>query len=102
MEKRQLYVVVANSIETDFGKIKQPKGRQTAQAAHAAAAFCFEYGKLLNAYTTTIIILQARDSAELQHIMRLAKTKKLRHVAFYDENLSAYGDGQFLTAVAIC
>ena len=50
----------------------------------------------------TTIILQARDSAELQHAFVLLHKKKLNPVVFSDSNDFAYGPGSYVvTAVAV-
>lgn len=106
IEEKRIYVVVAGTIQVPDGKGKktvvQPAGRQIAQACHVVSSLRHEYPSkdplnIFKAYTT--IILQARDSAELQHVWFLLYKKKLAPVGFWDTN-PEYGAGEWLTPVA--
>lgn len=120
MEEKRIYVVVAGTIQTPRTVI-QPPGRQIAQACHVVsklrhampdrevveATFInhLKNGKnevrhcISPFEAITTIILQARDSAELQHVQLLACKKKLQVTAFFDTN-PEYGDVGQKTAIA--
>jgi hypothetical protein len=114
MEKR-IYVVVAETIQTDEGLIIQPAGRQIAQACHAVTSLryvttliagiqerpCPLDKTLKNAFMTmTTIILQARNTAEMNHVYRLLRKKRLNPVLFADTN-PEYGPGEWPTSFAV-
>ncbi len=107
IEEKRIYVVVPGTIQVPAnggGKktVVQPAGRQIAQACHVVSRLRHEYPSkdplnIFKAYTT--IILQARDSAELQHVWFLLYKKKLDPVGFWDTN-PEYGAGSRATAMA--
>ena len=93
--EKRLYVVVAASIDTDKGRITQPPGRQVAQACHAVG--CYRSEEQIRYEPVTTIILQARDTNELDHVLYLLRKKKIETFLFHDENLE-YGIGVYPTA----
>ena len=99
-KEQRIYVVVAKTIDTIKGKVTQPLGRQAAQACHVVSKLRNTMSSMVIGFEPiTTIILQARDSAELQHVQLLALKKKLRVVSFFDTN-PEYGDGEHKTAIA--
>jgi hypothetical protein len=96
--EKRLYVVVAGSVDTNKGKIIQPPGRQIAQACHAVEYYRYEASKSARPYEImTKIILQARDSSELDHVLYLLRKKKIETFLFHDDN-PEYGVGIYPTA----
>lgn len=115
VEESRIYVVVAETIqvpvtlfscEPPLRTVLQPAGRQIAQACHVVSKLRFHnltvFDKLVpNEFTPiTTIILQARDSDELNHVYRLLNRKRLNPVMFSDNNLE-YGPGSWPTAIAV-
>ena len=102
MNEKRIYVVVAGTVHIPEIKprlyIKQPAGRQIAQACHVVSKL---RGLLGDYEDITTIILQGRDTAELRHVQGLLIKKKLFVVQFYDSNIDAYGPGEVLTAIAV-
>src|SRR5271170_3976095 len=92
----RLYVVVAAKITTEYGQVIQPAGRQVAQCCHVVSKFRSETG--LGPEPITTIILQARDSKELAHVLELLKKKKFIAKVFMDSN-PEYGPGYYMTAI---
>ena len=91
--EKRVYVIVAGTVQVPSGTgtrtVIQPPGRQIAQACHAVGLFryrqAYVHPPVLYEDLTTII-LQARDSAELQHVaVLLAKKKIIVHI-FQDDN----------------
>lgn len=92
-------------------------GRQIAQAAHAVSGlklrYCEEHGKCINMGIAglvvkvmenpiTTIVLQARDTNELDHISLLAEDKGILQFSFADDNPTVYGiNGRITTALAL-
>jgi len=116
IEEKRIYVVVAGTVQVPAPRrsVVQPPGRQIAQACHVVSKLRVdEHQQKVNMNTGTIvlgsnfepmttIILQARDSAELQHAFVLLHKKKLNPVVFSDSNDFAYGPGSYVvTAVAV-
>jgi hypothetical protein len=106
MEEKRIYAVVAATVQTARGSIVQPPGRQIAQACHVVSKLRHELqpSNGVRGYTNgfesiTTIILQARDSAELQHIQLLLSKNDLDSVSFFDTN-DQYGTLPTMTAVA--
>jgi hypothetical protein len=96
-------VAVAAKIEGSKGWVIQPPGRQIAQVAHAVGKYRFyegnsndDPGKGYQPITT--IVLQARDGAELLHVINLMDKEGIRGEVFYDLN-SEYGEGPYMTAI---
>jgi hypothetical protein len=103
-DNERLYVVISEII---FGKdgrrVFQPAGRQIAQACHAVSGYRHSFmGTNTPGFDSfepkTTIILQARDSAELQHITDLLLRGKINIFLFHDSN-SEYGEGNYATAL---
>lgn len=101
--ERRIYVLVAEKIRTtDMGVVLQPPGRQIAQAAHVVSRRRYEQcyqDPDTPWYPITTIILQARDSNELEHAEFLLLDNKIKVTEFWDSNMEAYGGGQYLTAI---
>lgn len=101
--KQRIYVLVAEKIFTnERGVVIQPSGRQVAQVAHVVSKMrylkgCDNPGEPW--YSITTIVLQARDTNELEHVYQLLHDKKISAVGFWDRNTEAYGVGEFLTAI---
>ena len=113
MEEKRIYAIVAATIRvplypnTDrLGErtVFQPAGRQIAQACHVVskARHQMSIGRSVREafQPLTTIILQARDSAELDHVYHLLVCKGLSPVYFYDNNLE-YGPRVHTTAVGV-
>jgi len=110
-DEKRIYVVVPAVVEVrDCRTVVQPSGRQIAQACHVAAKLRHESGLTtlphghlaLPLYQEiTTIVLQARDSREVGHILSLAIKKKLDWSTFADENKEVYGDIRPITGLAV-
>jgi hypothetical protein len=92
----RIYVVVASTVFTGAGKpghVVQPLGRQAAQACHAVSKL--RHGMVGHDdpifQPITTVILQCRDSNELNHVLRLLNRRNMRLVTFSDTNEQAYG-----------
>lgn len=91
------------------GKYKLECGRAAAQAGHAVSKLKASYleccgllPSFMIDHPITNIVLKARDSEELKHILKLADAKNLHCVEFWDEGEKTYGTkGDVLTAIAI-
>ena len=106
--EKRIYAIVAASIEGQNGKVAQPLGRQVAQVAHVVSKLRFAEAarpireeeqityRLFEPITT--IVLQARDTAELQHVWDLLRKKKIPPTTFADNN-PEYGLGNYITAI---
>ena len=98
-EDRRIYAVVAGTIQPRTGikrTVVQPAGRQIAQVAHVVSKLRQEMYVNEKVWyegfvAITTIVLQARDSAELNHVYNLLVKKKLNPVWFMDTNEFAYG-----------
>jgi hypothetical protein len=101
--EKRIYVVVAATVDGhkggNFFKVIQPIGRQVAQCAHVVskmrwteAAGCTAKDAPFISITT--IILQARDSRELNHVEDLLKKAEVAVTSFFDTN-PEYGTGTF-------
>lgn len=97
-EEKRIYVVVAETVDTSNGVVVQPCGRIAAQCAHVVskmravvdAGWC----------PITTIVLAARDSAEMEHVLHLInKDDDTETVTFHDTNSDVYGPGEVLTAI---
>lgn len=99
----------AGELTVPTGRRKLECGRAAAQAGHAVSklkASYLECNSLLPSFMydhpITNIVLKARDSEELKHVMLLANEKNLHVVEFWDEGVQTYGTkGDVLTAIAI-
>ncbi len=95
---------------------KMESGRMAAQVGHAISKLKMSYvilnsnkdtkaldvAKVLERTPITSIILKARDSEELGHIISLCEEKLIHAVEFWDDNPDIYGQGiQVRTAVSI-
>lgn len=112
MDEKRIYVAVAETIQVPvvpdshappLRTVRQPAGRQIAQACHAANLLRYTLKKNLGEaifQPTTTIILQARDSAEMCHVFTLLFRKRLIPVIFSDDN-PEYGPGNWPTAIAV-
>ena len=113
MDDQRIYVVVAKTIQVPLvpdsdapplRTVKQPSGRQIAQACHAANKLRWTLHKSVGVaifeLPITTIILQARDSAEMGHVFGLLARRKLIPVIFSDDN-PHYGPGTWPTAIAV-
>lgn len=113
--EKRLYVVVAGTVQVpvstapgpDRGTrtVIQPWGRQAAQACHAVGLFRYRQGHFWKLgeqgepyQDITTIILQARDSAEMNHVMALLSKKKIMYHHFCDSN-PEYGNARPITAL---
>jgi|SRR5579863_2264166 len=139
-EEKRIYVVVANTVQNpvlgygnvtgkglrrleDTLDIRQPAGRQIAQACHAvrrmghsmvirAVLSLFTKRASLSAIKAAIslnvnyepittIILSCRDSFELEHVYNLLRdVVGVEAFKFRDTNFEAYGEGEVTTAFA--
>lgn len=99
MSEKRIYVIVAATVDTDKGLVVQPAGRQIAQACHAANEVRVHNWEDLGFQITTTIILQARNTAELEHVYNLLFEEGLNPVSFEDRN-PEYG-GECTTAIAV-
>ena len=98
LEEKRIYVIVAETIFTTNGKIIQPPGRQVAQACHAVGLFRYQQARDRRPYDPiTTIVLQVRDTAELNHVYDLLLCKKIKRFLFRDTN-PEYGVREFSTA----
>jgi hypothetical protein len=106
----------------DTRYIVQPAGRMAAQAAHAVSQVrvamvemkvreAIQKGHFSRRQTVqlvqdiqfhpiTTIVLAARDSFELNHVLNLLYTARISVEEFADTNPEAYGPGDVTTAVA--
>lgn len=124
-EEKRIYVVVAETVDTPNGRIKQPCGRAMAQACHAVGKMqvtsrIYRARDAERAPTTarlgledmpfrecTTIILAARDSKELSHVELLLAREGINRYNFWDTNGEVYGasesegDAHIMTALAI-
>jgi hypothetical protein len=112
MEDHKIYVVVAATIQVPLypntdrlgtRTVIQPAGRQIAQACHVTNTLRILMSKKLGFEAfeeVTTIILQARDTLELNHVYDLLTDRKLGPVVFGDEN-PEYGPEKQVTAVAV-
>lgn len=97
------------------GSYKMEAGRKAAQVGHAVSKLKLTYlmqhmtempieqiAAQMCCFPITSIVLQARDSEELEHIFRLALMKELPAVSFTDDNDAIYGKfNNPMTAVSI-
>lgn len=117
----RIVVVVAETLTYEKDGVpyryKMETGRQMAQACHAVSGLKLDYISAhsagddskakgivnwLSLNPITTIVLKARDSEEIQHILYLAEEKNLLHFSFADENKEVYGtDQRILSAIAI-
>ena len=86
--------------------VQQPAGRQVAQACHVVSKlrlrhFASSEKPRIGFKPVTTVILQARDSKEMGHVLALANKKRLEWETFSDENREAYGDFKPITALAL-
>jgi hypothetical protein len=112
-EETRIYVIVAATVSIPSRRtVIQPPGRQIAQACHVTSKlrhsmikYDFDHKDHTWDVTTfkpvTTIILQARDSAELDHVYGLLHKKRLKPVLFSDTNEPVYGPGAVVTALAV-
>lgn len=114
---KTITVVAKTSTHMDAvtGEIKHyvmEPGRLGAQVGHAVSKLKLSYlmwhapdvaevADWLIRNPITSIVLEARDSQELRHIMRLLDKEEVHYAEFFDTNKSVYGQGNVLTAVAI-
>lgn len=105
-EEKRIYVVVPVIVEVaDRRMVKQPVGRQVAQAVHVVSKLRV-YETVMAArkddplvwIPCTTIILSARDSKEMGHVWELLKRKKINVAYFGDTNLE-YGAMSPITAI---
>jgi Peptidyl-tRNA hydrolase PTH2 len=108
IEDERIYVVVPAVVFKGKGRdgpVKQPLGRQAAQAAHVVSKMrVYEAAKQSKAdgsvtwrsYTT--IILSARDANEMGHVWTLLSKKKIAVQHFSDTN-PEYGTASLVTAI---
>lgn len=106
-KEQRIYVVVAETIqvpvtwqddESPLRTVAQPIGRQVAQACHAVSKL--RLTKDGSSEPIITIVLQARDSAELDHVFFLLTRRHLRSIIFSDNN-PEYGPGNWPTAIAV-
>jgi len=101
-DEKRIYAVVAATVQIGGFTVAQPWGRQVAQVAHVVSKLRFEHDRQF--YPITTIVVQARDSAELEHVTQLLWRNGvgLHPVTFYDTNDEVYGrDVQVATAMAV-
>lgn len=107
-EEKRIYVVIPATVQVGFltepRTIVQPHGRQIAQACHVVSKLRWNNppNPLKHEFEPiTTIVLQARDSKELAHVLGLAMDRCLEWAVFNDENLLAYGPYFPITALAV-
>ena len=100
--------------------INQPPGRVVAQACHVVSLVrdrmlrqAWKKAAMLGSYCDpeffneycqplTTIVLGARDSFELQHVLNLMKLAKVPAYTFYDTDQPAYGSPDLQVMTSIC
>jgi peptidyl-tRNA hydrolase len=99
-DNHRIYVVMPKTIDTHKGTTMQlPCGMAAAQAAHAVSKLRLMHVKRLKNgleqmdKPITTIVLQCRDTKELQHVERLAGYKNIPFAAFLDTNDFLYLKG---------
>jgi peptidyl-tRNA hydrolase len=111
----KMIVVVSETVNEYESTIKLDCGRAAAQACHAVSKLKLSYVEQLvdKGYDPiraiqlvkepiTTIVLKARDTNELHHIMDMTSSRNLHMVDFYDDNVLLYkGTHKVLTAIAI-
>lgn len=106
-EDRRIYVVVAETVDTPSGMVIQPCGRVAAQCAHVVSQMRVEslvrewMVPGFSFFPITTIILAARDSKELEHVLSLLNKASIAVTVFRDTNPSVYGTEDEVTT-AIC
>jgi hypothetical protein len=113
IEDKRIYIVVAGTVQVPAPRrsVIQPPGRQIAQACHVVSKLRMkamieakrtDTGDFTLTDPMTTIILQARDSSEMNHVWKLLLKKKLKPEVFFDTNAEAYGPGNgVLTGLAV-
>jgi hypothetical protein len=97
--EKRIYVLVANTVYNNGRKIRQPKGRQIAQACHVTGLMRIAE-RIRSTKPVTTIILRVDDSYLLRAYRTLLYGAGVQSYSFYDTNAKAYGRGQeVLTAV---
>lgn len=99
----------SEDIQHSTGKYKLECGRAAAQAGHAVSKLKASYAAINSLdhmfivdHPITNIVLKARDTEELRHILRLADEKHLHCTEFWDDGVKTYGtNGGVLTAIAL-
>ena len=123
--EKRIYCVVASTVQNPFGgksflSVVQPLGRQVAQAAHVVSKVRFTMLrkaliKLLKGNIATVraaiptllfspvttIILEARDSYELKHVLVLLEKNGIPVYDFFDTEQPDYGSPVDLVRTAI-
>lgn len=102
-EEKRIYVVVPILVTGQKGVVKQPLGRQVAQAVHVVSKMrvlneTVLLGPVKSWIPITTIILAARDAKEMEHVWKLLDRKKIPVTYFSDSN-SDYGIANLLTAI---
>lgn len=103
-EEKRIYVVIPGVVDTRTGYVRQPKGRQIAQACHVVSKLRLEIAdpeEDTDFKPITTIILQARNSRAMCNAFLALRQIRLSTVFFSDENEEAYGDFKPITAMAV-
>jgi hypothetical protein len=107
-EEKRIYVIVPETIQVYipttstkrlvFRDIVQSCGRNSAQVGHVVSKMRVLMDRrekpnpdnaLVDSYTT--IVLGARDTKELKHIVHLLSNNSISHYTFFDHNTHVYG-----------
>jgi hypothetical protein len=105
-EQKNIYVVVAATVQHNDRSIVQVPGRQFAQGCHATSKLridnrIFDWEDDLPIFTPiTTITKSCRDSNELAHVEKLLIHGGIMFSTFYDTNVGVYGPGEVATAIA--
>jgi len=107
MKEKRIYVVIAETVDTPLGAVRQVPGRMAAQGGHALSRMkmhrliedmrskrhprTFKRLEALADEKITTIYKSCRDSRELEHIHRLLAKARIEHCDFEDENDEIYG-----------
>jgi hypothetical protein len=99
-EEKRIYVVVPVTVTGQKGVVKQPLGRQAAQAVHVVSKMRVlrEAKDLQTWLPITTIILAARDQKETEHVWTLLKRRNIDVTHFADSNPD-YGVMHLVTAI---
>jgi hypothetical protein len=97
---RKLCIVVAREVQTEHSTVRQPMGRLAAQSAHVARAAHDKFD--LAGENITTIVLEARNSDELYHIMEVLTANDQDYVLYADSNPVEYQTNKdVVTALAV-
>lgn len=98
-EEKRIYVVVPLTVLGQKGIVKQPLGRQVAQAVHVVSKMRVEADYHQSWIPITTIILSARDVKEMEHVGKLLVRKKVAVTSFRDSNPDYGAEVSIVTAI---